>query len=215
MNLIFIGPPGAGKGTQAKKLIARLDIPQISTGEILREAVKNETSLGVEAKGYMNAGKLVPDQLVANLIDERIQRADCRKGFILDGFPRTTPQADMLGDILVRQGKDIDAVLVLEVPDSELMGRLTGRRVCKKCGAEFHVMFKPTKVASVCDLCGGEIYQRSDDNEATIGNRLSVYHSQTKPLLDYYGKKNLVRAVNGTGSFDEIFERIVTVLGLE
>jgi adenylate kinase len=214
MNLIFVGPPGAGKGTQAKKLVAKLSIPQISTGDLLRAAVKKETALGLEAKQYMEAGKLVPDEVVAGMIAERIKENDCTTGFILDGFPRTLPQADMLQGILKEAGKAIDHVLVLQVPDSELMGRLTGRRVCRACGGEYHVMFKPTAKEGICDACGGELYQRADDNEATIGNRLEVYHGQTKPLLDYYSKFELVRPVDGTGGFDEIFGRIEKALGV-
>ena len=214
MNLIFVGPPGAGKGTQAKKLVAKLSIPQISTGDLLRAAVKKQTALGIEAKQFMEAGKLVPDEVVAGMIAERIAEDDCAAGFILDGFPRTLPQADMLQGILTKAGKQIDHVLVLEVPDADLMGRLTGRRVCRACGNAYHVMFKPTAKEGVCDACGGELYQRADDNEATISNRLEVYHGQSKPLMEYYGKLGLVRKVDGTGGFEEIFGRIEQALGL-
>ncbi len=213
MNLIFLGPPGAGKGTQAKKVIARYNVPQISTGDMFRAAVKEGTEMGTKAKEYMDKGALVPDEVVVGIVRERLSLPDCQNGFLLDGFPRTLPQADALGDVLKNMGKAIDHVVTLGVPDEELMKRLTGRRVCKKCGAEFHVMFKPTKVEGVCDLCGGEIYQRSDDNEQSIGKRLTEYHKQTKPLIDYYSERGVARKIDGLGSFDEVFERIEKSLG--
>lgn len=213
MNLILLGPPGAGKGTQAKMLIDAYGIPQISTGDMLREAVKNQTALGMEAKKYMDSGQLVPDEVVIGLAKDRIAKPDCEKGFMLDGFPRTVPQAEALDKVLAGMGKKIDHVISIEVPNSELMGRLTGRRTCKACGQGFHVMFDPPKVEGVCDKCGGELYQRDDDNEETVGNRLKVYGSQTEPLIDYYKAKGLLRPIDGVGGMGEILDRIKAVLG--
>ncbi len=212
MNLIFLGPPGAGKGTQAKRVIKAFDVPQISTGDIFRAAVKEGTEMGKKAKEYMDKGELVPDEIVVGIVADRLKQADCEKGFLLDGFPRTIPQADALGKVLDEMGRKLNHVLALIVPDEELMKRLTGRRVCKKCGAEFHVMFKPPAKEGVCDLCGGEVYQRSDDNEESISVRLQEYHKQTKPLLDYYTERNLARKVDGLGGFDEVFERVTNAL---
>ena len=213
MNIILLGPPGAGKGTQAKKLIDAYGIPQISTGDMLREAVKNKTQLGLEAKKFMDAGQLVPDEVVIGLVQERISRPDCAKGFMLDGFPRTVPQAQALDKVLAGMSKRIDHVVSIEVPSQELLGRLTGRRTCKNCGQGFHVMFDPPKAEGKCDKCGGELYQRDDDNEATVSNRLKVYDAQTKPLIDYYQAKGLLRPIDGVGSIDAIFGRIKSVLG--
>jgi adenylate kinase len=213
MNLILLGPPGAGKGTQAKKLVETYGIPQISTGDMLREAVKNQTELGMEAKKYMDAGQLVPDEVVIGLVKERLSKPDCDQGFMLDGFPRTVGQAEELDKVLAEMNKDIDHVVSIEVPNEELMGRLTGRRTCKQCGAGYHVIFDPPKVEGKCDKCGGELYQRDDDNEATVSNRLKVYESQTKPLIDYYQGKGLLRPIDGVGGIDEIFGRIKAVLG--
>ena len=213
MNIILLGPPGAGKGTQAKMLIDAYGIPQISTGDMLREAVKNQTPLGLEAKKYMDAGKLVTDEVVIGLVKERIAREDCAKGFMLDGFPRTVPQAEELDKVLADMQKGIDHVVSIEVPNSELMGRLTGRRTCKACGQGFHMIFDPPKAEGVCDKCGGELYQRDDDNEETVSNRLQVYEDQTKPLINYYQEKSLLRPIDGVGAIKEIFERVKAVLG--
>lgn len=213
MNLILLGPPGAGKGTQAKKLIDAYGIPQISTGDMLREAVKNQTELGIEAKKFMDAGKLVTDEIVIGLAKDRMGQPDCEKGFMLDGFPRTVPQAEALDKVLEEMGRKIDHVVSIEVPSSELLGRLTGRRTCKECGSGFHVMFDPPKVEGKCDKCGGELYQRDDDNEETVSNRLSVYEDSTKPLIDYYQAKALLRPIDGVGSIDDIFGRVKAVLG--
>ncbi|ADK86270.1 adenylate kinase [Desulfarculus baarsii DSM 2075] len=213
MNLILLGPPGAGKGTQAKKLIDAYGIPQISTGDMLREAVKNQTPLGIEAKKFMDAGKLVTDEIVIGLAKDRMAQPDCAKGFMLDGFPRTVPQAEALDKVLAEMNRKIDHVVSIEVPSSELLGRLTGRRTCKACGSGFHVMFDPPKTEGKCDKCGGELYQRDDDNEATVSNRLKVYDDQTKPLIDYYQQKGLLRPIQGVGSIDDIFGRIKAVLG--
>ena len=208
MNLIFLGPPGSGKGTQAKMLVDKYGIPQISTGDILREAVKEGTPLGKEAKKYMDEGKLVPDEVVVGIVRERLKEPDCTKGFILDGFPRTIPQAEALDKTLQEMGKGIDHVLSLEVDREELVRRLSGRRTCKKCGAMYHIIFDPPKKDGVCDRCGGELYQRDDDKEETIRERLRVYEEQTAPLIEYYRKKGLLRPINGVGKIEEIFARI-------
>lgn len=213
MNLILLGPPGAGKGTQAKKMVDAYGIPQISTGDMLREAVKNQTQLGMEAKKFMDAGQLVPDEVVIGLVKERMTKPDTDKGFMLDGFPRTVPQAEELDKVLADLNKPIDHVISIEVANEELMGRLTGRRTCKACGAGFHVIFDPPKEEGKCDKCGGELYQRDDDNEATVSNRLKVYDSSTKPLIDYYQGKGLLRPVDGVGAIDDIFGRVKAILG--
>jgi len=207
-NLILLGPPGAGKGTQAKRLVESYGIPQISTGDILRKAVKEGTQLGKEAKSYMDAGELVPDSVVIGIIEERLKEPDCKEGYILDGFPRTVPQAEALDAILDKMGSRIDHVVSIEVPDGELMNRLTGRWTCKNCGAMFHEKNQPPKEQGKCDHCGGELYQRDDDKADTIRERLRVYGSQTQPLIEYYNKKGLVRKIDGIGTIDEIFERI-------
>ncbi len=208
MNLIFLGPPGSGKGTQAKMLVDKYGIPQISTGDILREAVKEGTPLGKEAKKYMDEGKLVPDEVVVGIVRERLKEPDCTKGFILDGFPRTIPQAEALDKTLREMGKGIDHVLSLEVDREELVRRLSGRRTCKRCGAMYHIIFDPPKKDGVCDRCGGELYQRDDDKEETIRERLRVYEEQTAPLIEYYRKKGLLRPIDGVGKIEEIFARI-------
>jgi len=213
MNIILLGPPGAGKGTQAKMLIDTYGIPQISTGDMLRAAVKAQTPLGLEAKKVMDAGQLVPDSVVTGLAKDRIAQPDCAKGFMLDGFPRTVPQAEALGKVLADMGKKIDHVISIEVANSELMGRLTGRRTCKACGQGFHVMFDPPKTTGKCDKCAGDLFQRDDDNEATVGNRLKVYDDQTKPLIDYYQAKGLLRPTDGVGAISDIFGRIKAVMG--
>lgn len=212
MNLILLGPPGAGKGTQAKKMVDAYGIPQISTGDMLREAVKNQTQLGMEAKKFMDAGQLVTDEVVIGLVKERLAKPDTDKGFMLDGFPRTVPQAEALDKVLADLKKDINHVVSIEVANEELMGRLTGRRTCKACGSGFHVIFDPPKAEGKCDKCGGELYQRDDDNEATVSNRLKVYDSQTKPLIDYYQGKSLLRPIDGVGAIDDIFGRVKAVL---
>jgi adenylate kinase len=212
MKLILLGPPGAGKGTQAKRLVDKYSIPQISTGDMLRAAVREGTQLGVEAKKFMDAGQLVPDSVVIGLIEERVGKPDCKSGFMLDGFPRTVGQADALKGVLSKRGLAIDHVISIEVPNEELVERLTGRRTCKACGAGFHVQFDPPKKAGVCDKCGGELYQRDDDKEATIRNRLKVYEDQTAPLIAYYKKAGLLRPIAGQGSIDDIFARITSVL---
>lgn len=213
MNLVLLGPPGAGKGTQAKRMIKAYGIPQISTGDMLREAVKNQTPLGLEAKKAMDAGQLVSDEVVLGLVKERLSQSDCAGGFMLDGFPRNVAQAEALDRVLAEMGKKLDSVVSIEVPNDELMGRLTGRRTCRGCGAGFHVMFDPPDQENKCDKCGGELYQRDDDNEATVANRLEVYDSQTKPLIDYYQGQGLLVPIDGLGAIDEIFGRIKAALG--
>ncbi len=213
VNIIMLGPPGAGKGTQAKMLVERLGIPQISTGDMLRAAVKEGTELGKKAKEYMDAGKLVPDEVVIGIVKERLAQPDCEKGFILDGFPRTIPQAEALDRVLGELGKGIDYVINIAVPNEELITRLTGRRTCRQCGAMYHVVFNPPKVEGKCDKCGGELYQRDDDKEETIRQRLEVYQAQTAPLIEYYEKKGVLYNIDGTGSIEEIFQSILKVLG--
>lgn len=212
MKLILLGPPGAGKGTQAKRLVDKYSIPQISTGDMLRAAVREGTELGVTAKKYMDAGQLVPDSVVIGLIEERVAKPDCKAGFMLDGFPRTVGQADALKGVLDKMGLAIDHVISIEVPNEELVERLTGRRTCKACGAGFHIQFDPPKKAGVCDKCGNELYQRDDDKEETIRNRLKVYEDQTEPLIAYYKAAGLLRPIAGQGSIDDIFTRITSVL---
>jgi len=212
MRLILLGPPGAGKGTQAKNLVVKHTIPQISTGDILRAAVKDGTDLGKEAQSYMNKGELVPDSIVVGIIRERLQESDCTKGYILDGFPRTVPQADELKKALSEMGQSIDHVLSIVVADEELVRRLTGRRTCKECGAGFHIMYKKPKQEGICDQCSGPLIQRDDDKEATIKNRLAVYNEQTEPLIQYYKNDGALVDIEGTGSIDDIFGRISAVI---
>lgn len=212
MNIILLGPPGAGKGTQAQRVVDRYHIPQISTGDILRAAVKEKRPLGLKAKSFMDEGKLVPDELVIGIIEERLKASDCKKGFILDGFPRTIAQAEALQLILSNMGKSIDHVLNIEVEDEELVRRLTGRRTCKNCGGMFHILFQPPKKEGSCDRCGGPLYQREDDKEETIRTRLKEYQKQTAPLIGYYQRKKMLRPVEGVGGQDRIFERIIRVL---
>jgi adenylate kinase len=214
MRIVLLGGPGSGKGTQAKKLIDTLGVPQISTGDIFRAAVKEGTPMGLKAKGYMDQGELVPDDVVIGVVEERLTKPDLDKGYMLDGFPRTVGQAQALDKILAGQSKGIDHVILVDVPDEELVKRLSGRRTCKnsECGRMYHVMFNPPKKEGTCDVCGSELYQRADDSEATIRERLGVYNSQTAPLVDYYDQKGLLRKVEGVGPIDEIFASIQKVL---
>ncbi len=212
MNLILLGPPGAGKGTQAKLLIKKYGIPQISTGDILRVAVKNQTPMGIKAKAYMDDGALVPDDVVVGIVSERIARLDCDQGFILDGFPRTVAQADALKQMLDGLGKKIEHVISITVDKEELLTRVTGRRTCKVCGNGYHVIFEPPRVAGVCDECSGELIQRDDDREETMRRRLDVYDHQTAPLIDYYSNALLLRGVIGLGNIDLIQQQIVSIL---
>ena len=213
MNLILLGPPGAGKGTQAAKIIEKYNIPQISTGDIFRENIKNGTELGKKAQEYMNAGKLVPDELVVEIATDRLLKDDCANGFMLDGFPRTVFQAEQLDKFLSERGSKIDHVLDIEVDEEELMKRLTGRRVCSKCGASFHIINIPPKQEGICDVCGAELIQRKDDNEETAANRIRVYNEETKPLTDYYEKAGNLSHIDGTIGLENVFNTIVGILG--
>jgi adenylate kinase len=212
MRIVLLGAPGAGKGTQAKMLIDKYKIPQISTGDILRKAVADGTPLGKEAKAIMERGELVPDKIVLGLVEERLKQDDCKKGFILDGFPRNTIQAEALDKLLNDIKMPLDSALSVDVPKDDLMKRLTGRRTCKKCQQMYNVYYSPPKKEGVCDKCGGELFQRGDDKEETIKKRLDVYDSQTAPLIDYYKKKGILKSVVGTGSIDEIFKKVCTLL---
>lgn len=211
-NFILLGPPGAGKGTQAKILIKKYGIPQISTGDILRVAVKEQSPMGLKAKRYMDEGSLVPDDVVIGIVEERLSKADCGSGFILDGFPRNVEQADALKKVLVGLGKSIQHVISITVDQDELLKRITGRRTCRACGKGYHIAFDPPLAAGVCDECGGELYQRDDDREDTIKKRLDVYGQQTAPLIAYYEKDSLLRCVFGTGSIDDIQSEIVGIV---
>jgi adenylate kinase len=211
MNIILFGPPGAGKGTQAKKMVDYYGIPQISTGDILRANVREGTELGLAAKKYMDKGELVPDEVLIGIIKNRLKEQDCEKGFILDGYPRTIPQADALAVILDEINKPIDTVLNLEVPDEELVERISGRLMCN-CGASYHRTFNPPKKDEICDICGGKVFQRADDKEEAVKTRLSVYKKQTEPLIDYYAKQGVLITLDGTKDIDEVFEEIKAVL---
>jgi adenylate kinase len=215
MRLVLLGAPGAGKGTQAKKLIEKYGIPQISTGDLLRAAVAAGTALGKEAKSFMDKGELVPDRVVLGMVEERLKQDDCKKGYILDGFPRNTAQAEALDKMLGALGMSLSAALSVDVPFEDLMKRLTGRRTCKACGQMYNIYFNPPKKENTCDKCGGGLFQRDDDKEETIKKRLDVYSAQTAPLIDYYRKKGIVSSVNGTGSIDEIFKEVCKALGLK
>ena len=207
-----MGPPGAGKGTQAANLVKKFDIPHISTGDMFRAAVKEGTELGKQAKACMDAGKLVPDEVTIGIVRERLSKDDCKKGFILDGFPRTVEQADALKGILDELGLQLSRVLNIHVPAEDLIERAVGRRICKTCGATYHVKFNPTKVEGKCDNCGGELYQRKDDNEATMKNRLDVYEASTRPLIDYYAKAGLYTQIDGRQPIDKVTDDLVHVL---
>ncbi|NOZ55597.1 MAG: adenylate kinase [Calditrichaeota bacterium] len=212
MRLILLGPPGSGKGTQGAWLSSRYGIPAISTGDILREAVRQGTELGKKAKRYMDAGELVPDEVIIGLIEERLSEPDCAKGFILDGFPRTVPQAEALEELMNRRGWPLDAVLSLEVPDDEIVQRSVNRRVCEKCGRVFNLLTDPPPPDGKCPVCGGRIIQRDDDNEETVRARLRVYNEQTAPLKEYYEKRGKLIRVDGVGSIEEVRSRIEAAL---
>jgi adenylate kinase len=201
---MLFGAPGAGKGTQAKFLIEKYNIPQISTGDILRAAISEKTAMGLEAKQYMDAGKLVPDSTIIGIIKDRLAQADCKEGFILDGFPRTLKQAEALAELMDDMGISLDKVISLNVPDELIVGRITGRRVCSKCGASFHVEFNPAKVADVCDYCGGELMIRKDDTAETVVSRLEAYHTQTAPLFDFYKARGVMVELDGTKDVAEV-----------
>ncbi|RLI88670.1 MAG: adenylate kinase [Archaeoglobales archaeon] len=212
MNLILLGPPGSGKGTQAKFIVEKYGIPQISTGDMLREAVAKGTELGKKAKEYMDKGQLVPDEVVIGIVKERLKQPDCEKGFILDGFPRTLPQAEALDKMLEELGKKIDGVINIHVPEEEVVKRIVNRRSCRNCGAVYHLIYNPPKEEGKCDKCGGELYQRDDDKEETVRNRYKVYRDQTEPLIDYYQKKGLLYNVDGTKTIEEVSKEVEAIL---
>ena len=213
MKIVFMGPPGAGKGTQAEKIVETYQIPHISTGDMFRKAISEGTELGKEAKRYMDNGQLVPDHVTIGIVNERLAQSDCVKGFLLDGFPRTVEQASALDEIMASLNSKIDYVINIDVDLDILKERLTGRRICRACGATYHKLFNPTAVEGICDKCGGELYQRKDDNEETVANRLNVYVNQTKPLLDYYAKTGILVNINGQQAIETVFSDIESVLG--
>lgn len=213
MIIILLGPPGAGKGTQAGAIADKFTIPHVSTGDIFRANLKQGTPLGLEAKKYMDAGALVPDELVVRLVGDRLDAPDAAGGALLDGFPRTVAQAEALADYLAAKGRQVDHCVCLSVPDPILVSRLAGRRMCRGCGATFHMEFSPPPADGRCPQCSGEIYQRDDDQESTVRNRLKVYHDQTSPLVDWYAKRGLLRPIDGEGQVEEIKRRIFTALG--
>lgn len=212
MRLILLGPPGAGKGTQAKRVIEEFDIPHISTGDIFRKNIKEKTELGQKVEGLLAQGKLVPDELTIEIVWDRLDQEDCKNGFLLDGFPRTIPQAEVLDEGLAKRGLKLDRVLNIDVDKDSLVKRLSGRRVCPSCGASYHIDNNPTKVDGICDACQTPVIQREDDKEETVLDRIKVYDSQTKPLVDFYNKQDLVFTVDGTLPIDEITNKLVTEL---
>ncbi|MED0685443.1 adenylate kinase [Anoxybacillus ayderensis] len=213
MNLVLMGLPGAGKGTQAEKIVEKYKIPHISTGDMFRAAMREGTELGLQAKSYMDRGDLVPDEVTIGIVRERLSKDDCQNGFLLDGFPRTVAQAEALETLLQQLNRSIDYVINIEVDKNILMERLTGRRICKECGATYHLVFNPPAKAGVCDKCGGELYQRADDNEATVANRLEVNMKQAQPLLNFYAAKGYLRNINGQQHIDQVFADICELLG--
>ncbi|MDN5344420.1 MAG: adenylate kinase [Clostridia bacterium] len=215
MRLVLLGPPGAGKGTQALSISERLGVPHISTGDMFRQAIKAGTPLGRQAQEYLQGGGLVPDSVTIGLVEERLSQPDCQGGFLLDGFPRTVAQAEALDAWLASRGEGLDAVIDIEVPEAELLERLTGRRVCRQCGATYHGQYNPPAVAGKCDACGGELIQREDDTAATVGKRLEVYRAQTAPLVDYYRQRGLLREIDGSQAIERVTRAIGASLGRE
>ena len=213
MKIIMLGAPGAGKGTQAKMIAEKCGIPHISTGDIFRANIKNGTELGAKAKEYMDKGLLVPDELVCDLVVDRIQQADCEKGYILDGFPRTIPQAEALENALNAIEQKLDYAIDIDVPDENIINRMSGRRACVGCGATYPVLFNPTKVEGKCDVCGESLILRDDDKPETVKKRLDVYHTQTQPLIDFYTERKVLVEVDGTQSMDKVFDDIMKILG--
>lgn len=212
MNIILMGLPGAGKGTQASEIIKKYPIPHISTGDMFRAAIKNNTELGQKAKSFMDNGELVPDEVTIGIVRERLLEEDAKRGFLLDGFPRTVEQAVALNDILAEADRKIEAVVNIDVQEEELMNRLTGRRICETCGTTYHLVFNPPKVEGVCDLDGGKLYQREDDNPETVANRLSVNVKQTKPLLDFYENQGVLKNIDGSRQIDNVTEDVIQIL---
>ena len=212
MKIIMVGAPGAGKGTQAKRIAEKYGIPHVSTGDIFRKNLKEGTELGLKAKVYMDQGALVPDEITIGMLMDRIHEDDCKNGYVLDGFPRNIPQAEALTEALASGNESIDAVIDVNVPDENIMDRMSGRRTCRKCGEGFHVVFNPSTVPGVCDVCCGELYTRDDDLPETVKKRLVVYHSQTQPLIDYYSKRQILKSVDGTQRMDKVFADIIEVL---
>lgn len=212
MNLILLGAPGAGKGTQAKSIVDKYGIPQIATGDMLREAVNKGTDLGKKAKEYMDKGELLPDEIVIGIVKERLKQDDAQKGFILDGFPRTIKQAEELDKILSELNMELDAVINVAVPEDEVVRRIVNRRSCRNCGAVYHLIYKPPEEEGKCDYCGGELYQRDDDKEETVRDRYNVYRQQTEPLIEYYSKQGLVKNVDGTKDIDEVTQDVMNIL---
>ncbi len=213
MKIVMLGAPGAGKGTQAKKIAEKYDIPHISTGDIFRANIKNGTELGTKAKSYMDQGLLVPDELVVDLVVDRVNQEDCSRGYVLDGFPRTIPQAEALDAALAQLEQKIDYAINVEVPDENIVNRMSGRRACVGCGATYHLMYAPTKVENVCDTCNGELILRDDDAPETVLKRLGVYHDQTQPLIEHYTKAGVLVEVDGTIDINDVFNAIVEILG--
>jgi len=213
MKIIMLGAPGAGKGTQAKMIADKYSIPHISTGDIFRANIKNNTELGKKAKTYMDQGLLVPDELVVDLIMDRFKEADCANGYVLDGFPRTIPQAEALDNALNAIGEKVDYAINVEVPDANIVTRMSGRRACVGCGATYHIVYNPTRTENICDRCGKELILRDDDKPETVQKRLAVYHEQTQPLINYYEKKGVMKEVDGTVDMKDVFGAIVAILG--
>ena len=213
MKIIMLGAPGAGKGTQAKRIAEKYTIPHISTGDIFRANIKNGTELGKKAKEYMDQGLLVPDELTCDLVMDRIQQDDCKNGFVLDGFPRTIPQAEALDAALSKIGQKMDYAIDVDVPDENIVNRMGGRRACLSCGATYHVEFNPTKAEGICDACGAQTVLRDDDKPETVQKRLTVYHDQTQPLIDYYKKQDILKSVDGTQPMEAVFNAIIGILG--
>ena len=213
MKIIMLGAPGAGKGTQAQMIAEQYHIPHISTGDIFRANIKNGTELGKKAKEFMDKGQLVPDELTVQLLLDRVAQDDCKDGYVLDGFPRTIPQADVLDQELTKLGDKVDYAINVDVPDENIIHRMSGRRACLKCGATYHIEHIPPKKEGICDKCGSELVQREDDKPETVKNRLSVYHEQTQPLIDYYTKQGVLKTVDGTAALDKVFQAIVEILG--
>ena len=213
MKIIMLGAPGAGKGTQAKKIAEKYNIPHISTGDIFRAHIKNGTELGKKAKTFMDQGLLVPDDLVVDLVVDRVNQEDCTNGYVLDGFPRTIPQAEALTKALAEMGQKVDYAIDVDVTDENIVTRMSGRRACVGCGATYHLKYAPTKVEGICDTCGGELILRDDDKPETVQKRLNVYHEQTQPLIDYYNEAGILRTVDGTIDINDVFQAIVEILG--